>query len=210
MQADHGRGRFRVRPGASLRTPLLAPVLALGLALGFGGCGDGGDPEPAAGPMTLVTKSFPDGGAIPVIHGAPARGGQGLSPQLSVDALPRGAASIAIVMDDETPPCGSGDGACIHWGVFGIPADRTVFAEGEDFGAIPGVVLGAAYNDQTGYQGPNPLLSTHRYTITVFALGLGAPPVPARPTPKFTRAGFEAAYGTHILGKASLTGTFRP
>lgn len=185
---------------------LLAPSILFALALGA--CGDGADTMPAA--MSVRTSSFPDGGSIPVRYAAPAKGGLGISPQLSVGDLPGGTATLAILMDDETPPCGNDDRACIHWGAFNIPAIRTSFVEGQDFGTIPGVVLGAAYNNQIGYQGPNPLASTHTYTITVFALGAGAPTLASRPTPKLTRSEFESMYGGFILGQASLTGSFTP
>ncbi|QTD46789.1 hypothetical protein J1M35_07935 [Ottowia testudinis] len=161
-----------------------------------------------ATPMAVTSTSFTNGGVIPIEYVATAKGGNNTSPALSIANVPVGTKYLAIVMDDETSPdCGTGSAACVHWGVFNLPPDHLTIAQGENLGALSGVVLGTAYNGQPGYQGPNPP-SNHVYKITVYALGSGATAVPASPVPTYTRSTFEAAYGSVIVGQFTWTGRY--
>jgi hypothetical protein len=122
---------------------------------------------------------------------------------------PTGTKYFAIIMDDETAPCGTGTGACAHWSLLNLPPSKTTLLAGES-ATITGVVQGIAYNDLAGYQGPNPPSGSHTYSITVYALGAATSPEPAATTtgPKYTRASFEAKYANYILAKSTITGTY--
>lgn len=136
----------------------------------------------------------------------------------------------ALVADASTPiPVDHPRGDFLHWVVAGIPADMTEIAAGScsdgvakggkpagrDAGGIRGL------NDYTGwfagdadmagryfgYDGPYPPphdLRTHRYFFRVFALD-----VPALELPQaFTAANVFRAMHGHVLGEASMYGTY--
>ena len=134
-------------------------------------------------------------------------GGSDISPELSWSNPPAGTTSYAVVMDDETPPCGQGDQACLHWSVFNLPADKISLAAGEDVSAVSGIALGRNYTGTDGYAGPCPP-AAHVYNITVYALGQDAPVVKSGGA--YTRSSFEEEYAAFILGSDTLQGTFKP
>lgn len=164
-------------------------------------------PAATAGAFTLASTSFGDGEEIPDKHACEDEGGANTSPQLSWSGAPEGTASYAIVMDDETPPCGRGDDACMHWSVFNIPVDVSSLGEGEDMAAIPGVALGRNYTGGNGYAGPCPP-EPHVYKITIYALDGAAPLLKSGEA--YTRSGFEAEFARYILGSETLEGSFTP
>lgn len=184
----------------------------MGIVLSVAGCGGSGDPDfqsiPPVADLVVSSTSYADGGAMALKYASPAQGGENISPQLRIESTPPGTAALAIVMDDETAPCGTTDNACVHWNAFNLPADTQDIAENADLSAIKGVILGAAYNDQTGYQGPNPPMGKHFYRITVYAMksGIAAP----LSTPRYTSSQFEAAYAGLIMKSVSWTGHFTP
>jgi len=111
-------------------------------------------------------------------------------------------------MDDEsTPGCGLGARACVHWGVFNLPATKLSIAENENLGAIAGVALGDNFRGGvlTGYEGPNPP-NNHVYNLTVYALNSTAADVAAPVT--YTRSQFETAFAGKILEKATWSGKY--
>lgn len=185
-------------------------LLALTLSAAFlAACGGGGGDAPAiTPPMAVTSTSFVDGEVIPAKYAAVAQtNGQNTSPALSIANVPASTQFLAIVMDDETLPCGAGADACIHWGVFNLPSTKFAIEENENLAAIQNVVLGSAYNSLTGYQGPNPP-SNHTYKITVYALSSAAVAVQSTPVPKYTRSTFETAFSGKILDKVTISGRF--
>ena len=155
--------------------------------------------------FVLKSTSFSEGGAMAQAQACQRQGGGNRSPQLSWSGQPAGTASFALIMDDDNPPCGTGDQACRHWAVFNLPASVTRLEPGQDISAISGAVEGLNYTGTTGYAGPCPP-QPHTYSISVYALDSGMPRVDAGAS--MTHSGFEAAYGAHILGSARLTGVF--
>lgn len=191
-------------------------VLFAAAALLLGGCGsEDGVTAPAGGAtdgagassFALASASFESGTAIPDVYACEDEGGSDISPQLSWTNTPGGTAAYAVVMDDETPPCGKGDGACMHWSVFNIPADKMSLAEGEDVGAITGIALGRNYTGSDGYAGPCPP-GPHVYKISVYALAEGAPIVKSGSA--FTRSSFESEYAAYILASDTIEASFTP
>lgn len=105
------------------------------------------------------------------------------------------AAKRALIVDDETSPCGQGDKACVHWAIFNIPGSSTEvnfhFYE-ENW------VLGQNYKGETGYAGMCPPSGTHTYKFTVFALSADMPDIPHGAY--YTRSTFYQKFKNHIVG----------
>ncbi|MGB4928243.1 MAG: YbhB/YbcL family Raf kinase inhibitor-like protein [Giesbergeria sp.] len=185
-------------------------LLGMGLLLSLAGCGGGTDPGftsiPPVPALVISSTSYADGGVIGLKYAAVVQKGQNTSPQLRIESTPPGTAALAIVMDDETAPCGKTDAACVHWNVFNLPASKMNIAEGENLADISGVIMGSTYNGQTGYQGPNPSLGKHYYRITVYAMKAGI--AATATTPRYTSSQFEAAHAGLIMETASWSGYF--
>jgi Raf kinase inhibitor-like YbhB/YbcL family protein len=116
--------------------------------------------------MQLKSAAFDDGGSIPARHTGE---GKDVSPALSWDGVPDGAASFAVVCHDPDAPLVSPRGTYgfVHWVLYNIPAAVTALDEGteeytrgnNDFG-------------REGYGGPMPPNGhgVHRYYFWVLAL----------------------------------------
>ncbi len=158
--------------------------------------------------LSVASTSFSDGGSIPIKNAGPAVGGGNVSPQLSISNVPTATGKFAIIMDDETAPCGAGTTACRHWGVFNLPKTKTSIAEGENLLLLTqsGVTIGTNYLNVQGYTGPATI--GHTYKLTVYAMSLDAPNITLADTPGYNRAQFEQVFKAFVLGKATLTGTY--
>ncbi|MGB1158305.1 MAG: YbhB/YbcL family Raf kinase inhibitor-like protein [Porticoccaceae bacterium] len=157
--------------------------------------------------FALTSGSYTNGNAIPLSNACTALGGADASPQFSWANPPVGTAGYALIMDDETPPCGTGALSCVHWALFNIPASITSLETDIDVATIEGTVEGFTYIPTTNYEGPCPS-SAHTYTTTVYALDSSMSAIPANST--FTRSTFELEYGGSILDQAEIMGTFAP
>ncbi len=151
--------------------------------------------------FSLSSTSFTSGGDILPKYAYPI-GGEAdrlnTSPQLSWANAPAATTSFLIIMQD----LDAVDYA--HWTAYNIPANKTSVAEGE-YRPKESSQLGSRVGNK--YEGPWPPPVKHTYQITVFALDL--------PTTHFNETNFPASkaeaetkLGTHILAKASITGTF--
>lgn len=165
---------------------------------------------PAVPTFGLQSTSFVDGATLGLDQCGGrfgVRGGKDISPQLSWTGAPAGTRSFTVTVHDPDAP---GAGGFWHWAVADIPATVTSLPEGA--GAEGGASLpsGARQlkNDGgfAGYLGaaPPPGHGVHRYVVRVHAVdvdSLGLPPgaAPAR---------LAKALAVHVLGKASITGTF--
>ena len=124
--------------------------------------------------IRLTSRSFANGKPIPPMFTCDGFDG---APDLAWTGVPRGTASLAIIMVD---PKGR-NGVFTHWTLFNIKPSLTSLAAGQ-------VPRGAAQGDndfnQTGYGGPCPPYTdkAHRYEFTIYALKAelalteGAPP----------------------------------
>ena len=160
----------------------------------------------AAGAFSVSSATYQNNQTIPASAVCTANGGGNTSPQLSLSNLPADTSKLAIVMDDETAVCGTG--ACVHWAVFNLPSTKLNILAKENLGADTAVEYGKTYDGAaTGYQGPCPPTPglIHTYKLTVYSLSSTAPVISAGT--EHSRASFEAAYNTSILGKATLAGT---
>jgi Raf kinase inhibitor-like YbhB/YbcL family protein len=187
------------------------------LALVITACGGGSDDStPAAATPTtpsfkLTSTAFVEGSKIPVEYACEDKGGMNRSVPLAWSEVPANTSKYAVIMDDEVSPCETGDNACKHWNVYNIPNTITSFTTGQKVTDINGVVEGKVQTGATSfanaYNGMCPP-SKHTYKITAYALKDTMPIVDA--SASLTRSQFKSQYSSHILGEATLSGTFDP
>jgi Raf kinase inhibitor-like YbhB/YbcL family protein len=161
------------------------------------GCGGGEKPSgplPGAGAkLDVRSPAFPDGATIPRRFTCD---GAGVSPPLSWSGVPRGARSLALVVEDEDA------GRFVHWTVLDIAGSAHGLAQGR-------VPAGAVQTDNSfgrrGWGGPCPPKgdAPHHYVFALYAtraplgLGEGASPDDVR-----------AALAKAAIARGVLTGLY--
>ena len=148
--------------------------------------------------MQLTSSGFSDGDEMPIELGY-KNGNE--TPALSINGIPEGTKSLALIMDDPDA-MGAVGKVWVHWVVWNIDPTRefitgnpqeSKFVEGmTDFGEV-------------GYGGPAPPDKTHTYVFKLYALDteLDLPD-------KSTKADLEKAMEGHIIEQATLKGTYAP
>ena len=161
----------------------------------------------------LTASAFDTGTAIPLIHACADLGGNNYSPQLSWLNAPSTTDSYALIIDDETAPCGTDANACVHWNLFNIDATVERLVEDVDPATLTDdtgfsdVVEGLTYAGTNDYEGPCPPQgNAHTYYIVLYALSTGQPRMTRLDA--LTRSEFEEAYADNILAQTTITGTF--
>ena len=161
----------------------------------------------------LTATGFVTGTAIPLIHACAALGGNNYSPQVSWRNVPDNTDSFALIIDDETAPCGTDANACVHWNLFNIDASIDGLIEDVDpmtlvdANGASSAVEGITYAGTNNYEGPCPPGGNeHTYHFVLYALSDSQPEMTRLDA--LTRSEFEEAYSENILGQANLTGTF--
>ena len=148
--------------------------------------------------FTLTSPAFEDGAPIPEAYGYPRRD---VNPPLSFSGIPEETESLALVMDDPDAFDKPGK-AWDHWVVWNIPADVEEIPE--DWSVSPAT---EGRNDAgvDSYGGPNPPDGRHAYRFVAYALDttLDLPP-------GSSKHNLEAAIEGHVLGEATLEGTYAP
>jgi Raf kinase inhibitor-like YbhB/YbcL family protein len=151
--------------------------------------------------VRLESSAFRDGAPIPAAH---SRDGGDASPPLSWTDPPAGTRSFALVCDDPDAPRGT----WVHWVLWGIPASASSLAAGAGSVEKPagGGVHGTNDFKERRWGGPAPPKGhgVHRYRFHLYALD-------AEPnlTAGASRKELDAAIQPHVLGEATLTGTYR-
>jgi Raf kinase inhibitor-like YbhB/YbcL family protein len=145
-------------------------------------------------PFRVSSPAFESRAAIPAEY---SRRGGNQSPPLAFGAIPAGAKSLALVMDDPDAPAGD----WIHWLVANIPSTTAQLPAGK---TPAGAVVGANSWGAARYDGPQPPSGTHRYMIRVYALDA----VLALEA-GFTQGQLADAMKGHVLTQAQIEGTFR-
>jgi Raf kinase inhibitor-like YbhB/YbcL family protein len=145
------------------------------------------------GNLKLTSSAFEDGGEIPRKYGY-KNGNR--EPPLTMNGVPEGTKSIALIMDDPDA-MGAVGKVWVHWVMWNIDPTNTelenLMKDGmTDFGEV-------------GYGGPAPPDKRHTYVFKLYALDseLDLPD-------KSTKADVEKAMEGHILEQATLTGTYAP
>ena len=148
--------------------------------------------------MQLTISGFSDGDEMPIELGY-KNGNE--TPALSINGIPEGTKSLALIMDDPDAMEAVGK-VWVHWVVWNIDPTRefitgnpqeSKFVEGmTDFGEV-------------GYGGPAPPDKRHTYVFKLYALDsiLDLPQ-------KSTKADVEKAMEGHIIEQTQLTGTYAP
>ena len=146
----------------------------------------------------LTSSAFKNGSAIPSKYTC---AGSDISPQLSWSDLPTGTKSLALIADDPDAPVGT----WVHWVMWNIPVSATNLKEGLEKNAAlaDGTKQGISDFKRPGYGGPCPPSGTHRYFFKLYALD-----TTLDLAENTNKAKLEAAMKGHVLGQATLMGTY--
>lgn len=158
--------------------------------------------------FTLQSQAFQNGQPIPAKHSNSAENtapqsncrGKNISPELSWSHAPAGTKSFALIVTDPDVP----GGTRTHWILFDLPATQTTLPEG--IVKLPeGAKQGLNSREKSRYAGPCPPPGTgaHRYFFDLYALDT----MLTLPEGSTKESLLKALEG-HILGKATLMGTF--
>lgn len=166
--------------------PNLAFIIFLSANLCIAGENEGG-----AVTMKLTSPEFKNNGSIPKKFTCQ---GEDVNPALSIKDIPKGAKSLALVIDDPDAPMGT----WVHWVVYDIP----IVTEIEE-NSIPGK---QGMNDfgRNDYGGPCPPSGEHRYFFKVYALDSEL-----NLEEGIRKKDLEKAMAGHILDTAELIGLYR-
>jgi Raf kinase inhibitor-like YbhB/YbcL family protein len=140
--------------------------------------------------LTITSPAFQNNQTIPEKYTC-----QGINPPLTIEGIPEGTKSLALILDDPDAPGGTFD----HWIVWNIPPSMSKIAEN----TVPGVE-GINSDQQYSYIGPSPPPGKpHHYNFKVYAidtqLGLSA---------NSNKKELENALKSHVLSQGLLIGLF--
>ena len=148
--------------------------------------------------MQLTSTGFSDGGEIPLELGYKK---QNEPPALSINGIPEGTKSLALIMDDPDAMDAVGK-VWVHWVVWNIdPTKPFITGNPRESGFVEGVTdFGEAR-----YGGPAPPDKRHTYVFKLYALDskLDLPE-------GSTKSELEKAMEGHIIEQTQLTGTYAP
>ena len=146
------------------------------------------------GSLKLTSSAFTHGDEIPRKCGY-KNGNE--KPPLTINGIPKGTESLALIMDDPDA-IGAVGKVWVHWVVWNIDSVSTTI---HDAGAEEGMTDFG----EVGYGGPAPPDKRHTYIFKLYALDseLDLPD-------KSTKADVEKAMRGYVLDQATLTGTYAP
>ncbi|MCC7463139.1 MAG: YbhB/YbcL family Raf kinase inhibitor-like protein [Gammaproteobacteria bacterium] len=153
--------------------------------------------------LSITSTAFAHDGPIPRLYTCQ---GQDISPALGWSGLPAGTKSLALIVDDpDAPDPKAPKMTWVHWVLYNIPPSSAGLPEAVSDAALPAGTL-EGMNDwkRTGYGGPCPPIGRHRYYHKLYALDVVLPDLrqPAK-------AALEQAMQGHVLGQATLMGTYQ-
>jgi Raf kinase inhibitor-like YbhB/YbcL family protein len=151
--------------------------------------GDASGAKADAGPFTLTSSAFDDGGSMPAAYACDRAGGEGKSPPLAWSGVPDGTERLVLVVHDPDAPLAGG---FTHL-VTAIPLDITELADGANADTAGPMAKWIPACPPSG---------EHHYEFTLYAFG---PDVDLPGAPD--KAAVDAVAGD-ALGKAELTGLF--
>ena len=144
------------------------------------------------GNLQLTSSAFSYGDEIPRQFGY-KNGNE--EPPLTINGIPEGTESLALIMDDPDA-MGAVGKVWVHWVVWNINPDTKRFSDAlegmTDFGEV-------------GYGGPAPPDKRHTYVFKLYALD-----TKLDLSNESTKADLEKAMEGHIIEQATLTGTYAP
>jgi len=120
--------------------------------------------------------------------------GEDISPLLTIEGIPDGAKTLALIVDDPDAPMGT----WVHWVVYNIPVVSSI-----EENSIPGQEV---MNDfgRKNYGGPCPPSGVHRYFFKLYALDTE---ISLRDNAR--KRDLEKAIQNHILAQAELIGLYK-
>jgi len=148
--------------------------------------------------MQLTSSGFSDGDEMPIELGY-KNGNE--TPALSINGIPEGTKSLALIMDDPDA-MGAVGKVWVHWVVWNIDTTKK-FITGNP--QESGFVEGMTDFGEVGYGGPAPPDKRHTYVFKLYALDIRLD-LPD----KSTKADVEKAMEGHIIEQTQLTGTYAP
>jgi hypothetical protein len=144
--------------------------------------------------LTIESPAFKENSDIPKQYTCD---GKDINPPLVLRNTPRGAKSLALVVDDPDAPVG----IWVHWVVWNIdPGTREI----KENSVPPGALQGRNDFRKTSYGGPCPPSGTHRYFFKVYALD-----TVLSIDRNSTKNDLEKAMKGHILGEAQTVGLYK-
>ena len=148
--------------------------------------------------MQLTSSGFSDGDEMPIELGY-KNGNE--TPALSINGIPEGTKSLALIMDDPDA-MGAVGKVWVHWIVWNIDTTKE-FITGNP--RESGFVEGMTDFGEVGYGGPAPPDKRHTYVFKLYALDsiLDLPE-------GSTKSELEKAMEGHIIEQTQLTGTYAP
>ncbi|MCK9462716.1 MAG: YbhB/YbcL family Raf kinase inhibitor-like protein [Proteobacteria bacterium] len=151
--------------------------------------------------MTITSTAFAEGKEIPAKHTCQ---GEDSSPPLAWSAVPAGAKSLALIVDDpDAPDPKAPKMTWVHWVLYNLPTAASGLPEGAK--ELPaGARSGSNDWKRTGYGGPCPPIGRHRYFHKLYALDVVLPDLGAA-----TKAELLRAMEGHIIAEAALVGTYQ-
>lgn len=140
--------------------------------------------------MNLSSSAFIDGEMLPTQYTCD---GIGINPPLSVEDIPSGTQSLALIVDDPDSP----KGTFVHWLVYDMPVNSAI-----NKNSSPGI-QGVNSAGKNGWYSPCPGSGSHRYVFTCYALDkkLNLPPGK-------TKQDLLEAMNGHILAESKLAGRY--
>ena len=165
---------------------LLVLVFSVPLALG--------EDAPKTGGLQIISPVFENNGILPPRYTCD---GENINPPLMIENVPRGAKSLALILDDQDAPRGS----YVHWIVWNIaPGIKDIREDSVPEGAVEGT------NDfkKRNYGGPCPPTRAHRYAFKLYVLDIRL-----NLETRSTKAVLEKAMKGHILAQAQLITSYK-
>ncbi|MBA3958695.1 MAG: YbhB/YbcL family Raf kinase inhibitor-like protein [Parachlamydiaceae bacterium] len=143
--------------------------------------------------MKLTSSAFKHQGTIPFKY---AYEGEDLSPPLTIQEIPAGTKSLALIVDDPDAPQGTFD----HWITWNLPANTWELQEGASV-----TMQGQNHYGNQQYGGPHPPPGApHRYFFKLYALD-----TELKLAQGISKEELEEAMEGHILGRAELVGVYQ-
>ena len=145
------------------------------------------------GNLKLTSSAFEDGGEIPRECGY-KNGNE--KPPLTINGIPEGTKSLALIMDDPDAmePAGK---VWLHWVVWNIDPTTTELENVEE---------GITDFGEEGYGGPAPPDKRHTYVFKLYALDSNLETFPYNET----KGDLIEVMEGHIIEQTQLTGTYAP
>jgi Raf kinase inhibitor-like YbhB/YbcL family protein len=132
--------------------------------------------------------------------------GRNISPALGWTNLPRGAKSLALIVEDpDAPDPDAPSMTWAHWILYNLSPLSNGIPEGVAPEELPaGTLLGLNDWRYAGYGGPCPPMGRHRYVHRLLALDIVLPDLDVP-----DRLKLERAADGHILARAELVGMYQ-